>query len=118
MLSRTNPVTRVRIIGAFQGPRALMPAFECLYLFFRFLTGNPIALLQFADQDLTLAFDLIDFIVCQLPPLLANMALKLGPIPLNLIPIDHDSTLLVNGGPSRPPEDVFDTSVQAAIMPA
>jgi hypothetical protein len=95
------------VVVVLQVPGVSILAFEGFHLLFRFLARNPIAFLKFPDQDFTLAFDLIDFIVRQLSPLLANMALKLGPIPLHLIPIDHRSALLVNGGPPRRPEDVL-----------
>src|SRR5262249_35236386 len=53
----------------------------------RFFAGTAVALLQLAGEDLGVSLDLIDVVVGELPPLLANGPLELRPLPLERIAI-------------------------------
>jgi hypothetical protein len=60
------------------------------------LAGDAIACLQYSEQCIPSAFDLVEVIVRQLAPLLKHLVLKILPISFHAFPI-HPSPLLSLG---------------------
>ena len=69
------------------GLDALVCCFVVGDLPFRLLAGDAIALLNTADELITLSTDALEVIVGQLAPLLAHLALGLRPIAFDLVPV-------------------------------
>src|SRR5437016_1414055 len=63
--------------------------------------GHTIALLESAAELAALAFDYVEAVVAELPPLLLNLALELVPTAFDTIPIPplHLPTLAMAGSP-------------------
>src|SRR5688572_11343622 len=66
-----------------------LPLVPLVELSFRFLSASAVALLDLADYHLGIALHLVDLIVSQLAPLLADFPLKLQPLTLECVAVSH-----------------------------
>eukprot|EP00038_Savillea_parva_P019623 m.235715 g.235715 ORF g.235715 m.235715 type:complete len:70 (-) comp44887_c0_seq1:141-350(-) len=64
---------------------ALAGAFKLSYLFFRFIFGDAVSLLDFANQFFSFAINLVNFIISQLSPFLFSLTFELFPFSFELI---------------------------------
>lgn len=88
------PWSECTILGVERG--AIFEALEPLIDFLlNFVLGAAVPLLELTDQDLPTTGDLVEFVVGEITPLLANMALELLPVSFDGLPIHEMSSISI-----------------------
>lgn len=83
-LSPTHTEYEETIVVAFRSTLGLFPGLDLL---FGLLLGDPILLLDPANEDVAFAIHLFKFIIGDVAPMFLDGALELLPVALDLIPV-------------------------------